>query len=163
MSVYFTSYTTVYGFFNDSITQPEQRQGYMVRVGYMKGAAVGGNLIFDVMDTPGTASEISLTKKHDYLIILYYALISGEGPGFDYTVNTNFIRVIASAPDRVENVVFILRTDSIAQENNETYTLELVHRGGTNIPTGDGVFFRNTVEVTIIDDDGKNHTVTLFC
>ena len=50
--------------------------------------------------------------------------------------------------------MFILRTDSIAQENNETFTLELVHRAGTNIPTGDGVFFRNTVDVTIIDTDG---------
>ena len=84
-------------------------------------------------------------------------MISGEGPGFDYTIKTNFIRVIASAPDRVENVVYILRTDSTAQENNETFTLELIHRAGTNIPTGDGVFFRNTVEVTIIDNDGKNH------
>ena len=58
--LYLTSCTTVYGFFNDSFTQPEQGQGYMVRVGYMKGAALSGiNLIFDVMDTPGTASEIT--------------------------------------------------------------------------------------------------------
>ena len=55
----FTSCTTVYGFFNDSVTQPEQGQGYMIRVGYMKGAASGDNLIFDVEDTPGTASEIT--------------------------------------------------------------------------------------------------------
>ena len=82
--------------------------------------------------------------------------ISGEGTGFDYTVNTNFVRVIATAPDRVENVVYILRTDNIAQENNETFTIELVPRAGTSQPTGDGVFFRNTLEVTIIDSDGMN-------
>ena len=65
----FTSCTTVYGFFNDSVTQSEQGQGYMVRVGYMKGADVGDNLIFDVMDTPGTASEIttlSINVLSDY-------------------------------------------------------------------------------------------------
>ena len=82
--------------------------------------------------------------------------ISGEGTGFDYTVNTNMIRVIASQTDRVENVVYILRTDSIAQEVNETFTIELNPRAGTTPSTGDGVFFRNTFEVTIIDSDGKS-------
>ena len=61
----------MYGFFNVSVTQPERGQGYMVRVGYMKGAASGGNLIFDVMDTPGTASEItalSINVLSDYFL-----------------------------------------------------------------------------------------------
>ena len=79
----------------------------------------------------------------------------GEGTGFDYTVHTNFIRVIASQTDRVENVVYILRADRIAQEVNETFTIELIPRAGTTQLTGDGVFFRNTLEVTIIDSDGK--------
>ena len=65
------------------------------------------------------------------------------------------VRVIASAPDRVENVVYILRTDSIAQEVNETFTIELVPRAGSSQPTDDGVFFKNTFEITIIDSDGK--------
>ena len=50
----------------------------------------------------------------------------------------------------------MLRMDNIAQENNEIFTIELIHRYGTSQPTGDGVFFRNTFEVTIIDSDGKN-------
>ena len=53
------SCTTVYGFFNESVAQIEQGPGYMVRVGYLKGADVPGvaNLVLDVQDTPGTASE----------------------------------------------------------------------------------------------------------
>ena len=58
--------------------------------------------------------------------------------------------------------MFILRSDSIAQENNETYTLELVHKTGTSTPTGDGVFFRNRVKVTIIDNDGKDLSQLYF-
>ena len=69
--ILFASSTTVYGFFNDSLSQPERGQGYMVRVGYMKGADVGVNLIFDVMDTPGTASEITALSIMCYLITLY--------------------------------------------------------------------------------------------
>ena len=55
------SCTTVYGFFNDSVVQLEQGQGYMVRVGYLKGAAAQGvtSLIFDVQNTPGTASKLN--------------------------------------------------------------------------------------------------------
>ena len=73
----FTSCTTVYGFFNDSVTQPEQGQGYMIRVGYMKGAASGGNLIFDVMDTPGTASEITTHCQLTCYLITFYTDFRG--------------------------------------------------------------------------------------
>ena len=52
--------------------------------------------------------------------------------------------------------MFILRTDSIAQEDNETFTIELVPREGSSQPSADGIFFRNTAEVTIIDSDGKS-------
>ena len=70
----------------------------------------------------------------------------------DYTVNTNFANV--TSPERAEEVVFILHTDRIAQENNETFFLKLIPRPGSQQPTGAGVFFRNMVEVTIIDSDG---------
>ena len=55
------SCTTVYGFFNDSVAQLEQGQGYTIRVGYLKGATAQGatNLIFDVENTPGTASKLN--------------------------------------------------------------------------------------------------------
>ena len=56
------SCTTVYGFFNESVAQVEQGPGYMVRVGYVKGAREPGitTLVFDVEDTPGTASKLLL-------------------------------------------------------------------------------------------------------
>ena len=39
----------------------EQGPGHVVQAGYQKGAAQAGeNLIFSVVDTPGTASEFSL-------------------------------------------------------------------------------------------------------
>ena len=51
----------VFGFFNDSFTGVEQGPGHIVQAGYQKGAAQAGlNLVFDVMDTPGTASEFTL-------------------------------------------------------------------------------------------------------
>ena len=54
------SCATVYGFFNESVAQIEQDPGYMVRVGYVKGARAPGvtTLIFDVENTPGTASKL---------------------------------------------------------------------------------------------------------
>ena len=46
--------------------------------------------------------------------------------------------------------------DGIAQESNETFTLELVRApGSAELPIGDGVFFRNNITMTIIDSDSK--------
>ena len=48
----------VFGFFNDSFVGEEQGQGHTVQVGYQKGAASAAtNLIFSVINIPGTASE----------------------------------------------------------------------------------------------------------
>ena len=48
----------VFGFFQDSFSGVEQGPGHMVQAGYQKGAAQAGqNLVFSVVDTPGTASE----------------------------------------------------------------------------------------------------------
>ena len=58
------------------------------------------------------------------------------------------------------NVVFTFRLDTIAQEPNETFTLTLVPSidlvaAGLQ---GEGIFFQNTIEVTIIDNGGKDNT-----
>ena len=46
--------------------------------------------------------------------------------------------------------------DEIAQEENETLTLELDTTSGRNaLPSGDGVFFRNMTDLTIVDSDSK--------
>ena len=53
------------------------------------------------------------------------------------------------------DVTFIFRSDSIAQEENETLTLELHPLPSITLPTGRNVFFKNTSKLTIIDSDGK--------
>ena len=79
------------------------------------------------------------------------------GPS-DYTVNT--ARTAALVSGRIINVVLTLRLNNIAQEQNKTFTLTLVP--GIDLMAaglqGEGVFFRNTIEVTIIDNDGKDNT-----
>ena len=46
-----------------SFTGVEQGPGHTVQAGYQKGAAQAGeNLSFNVVDTPGTASEFTLVQ-----------------------------------------------------------------------------------------------------
>ena len=99
-----------------------------------------------------------LCRFHLYvytLILFYLDDITGEGSDFDYSVNTVQLRLLNSRPELSENVSFTFHTDAIAQEENETFTLELVTTPGTNSPpSGDGVFFRNIITITIVDSDG---------
>ena len=71
----------------------------------------------------------------------------------DYTVNTR--RTAALGSGRIMNVVLTFRVDTIAQEPNETFTLTLVPNFDLMAVglQGEGVFFRNTIEVTIMDND----------
>ena len=79
--------------------------------------------------------------------------IAEEGTQFDYTVNT--LRVRALANGQIQNVVLTFRVDTVAQEPNETFTLTL------NLlvaPTPRvGLFFQNTIQVTIMDSDGNDN------
>ena len=85
--------------------------------------------------------------------MLMYSFVE-EGSQFDYTVNT--LRVRALANGQIQNVVLTFRVDSIALEPNETFTLTL---NPLLVPTPrEGLFFRNTIDVTIIDSDSKNIT-----
>ena len=77
--------------------------------------------------------------------------IAEEGSQFDYTVNT--LRVSALPNGQANNVVVTFRVDSIAQEANETFTLWLEPLGG--LYPREGVFFRDTIQVTIMDSDSK--------
>ena len=76
----------------------------------------------------------------------------------DYTVNT--ARTAALVSGRIMNVVLTFRVDTIAQEPNETFTLTLVPSFDLMDVglQGEGIFFRDTIEVTIIDNDGKENT-----
>ena len=52
-----------------------------------------------------------------------------------------------------QNVQFEFYSDSVAQERNETFTLQLKVAGG--LPTGAGVFFVNKMDMIILDSDSK--------
>ena len=54
-----------------------------------------------------------------------------------------------------DEVLFIFCMDAIAQEENETLFLELDPVPSITLPTGRNVFFKNTINLTIIDSDGK--------
>ena len=73
----------------------------------------------------------------------------GESSQFDYTVNT--LRARALANGQISNVVLTFRVDSIAQEPNETFTLTLDPLVAPN--PREGLFFRNSIEVTIVNDE----------
>ena len=54
----YNNYYTVVGFLNASFSGVEQETSHIVPVGYLKGGVVAGqDMIFDVTNTPGTASE----------------------------------------------------------------------------------------------------------
>ena len=94
---------------------------------------------------------ISLVINFDKLLILL--LIAGEGSQFDYTIKTERVRALANGP--IDNVVVTFHVDTIAQENNETFTLNLT---GLNLPVspGPGFFVVDTLPVTIVDSDSKD-------
>ena len=88
------------------------------------------------------------------LILLNLLSIAGEGSQFDYTVNT--LRTRALSNGQISNVVLTFRVDSIAQEPNETFTLTLDPVVAPNPRVG--LFFRNSIEVSIVDSDSKENT-----
>ena len=85
----------------------------------------------------------------NFINIVCICLI-GESP--DVTVLTSEVRFDSSQPQEVE---VIFRTDGIAQEDNDTVTLELVPLSTTSVPSGENIFFLDTIDIIIIDTDGE--------
>ena len=136
----------------------EQGPGHSVQVGYQKGADIARqNLVFTVRSTPGTASKF-ITGVYTVVLILFLWFIAGEGPQFDYTLNTLMARALFSATAPVD-VVVTFRVDSIAQERNETFTLTLIP-GAPPTPR-EGLFFQDTIQMSIVDSDGKRTEFSL--
>ena len=67
------------------------------------------------------------------------------------TVNT--LRARALANGQISNVELTFRVDSIAQEPNETFTLTLDPLVAPN--PREGLFFRNSIQVTFRDSESK--------
>ena len=53
-------------------------------------------------------------------------------------------------------MVVTFRVDTVAQESNETFTLTLdPFQTALDEPRRDGLFFLDTIEMTIVDNDSK--------
>lgn len=74
-------------------------------------------------------------------------------------INTAEVRALFHSPDP-QDVMVVFRADSVAQESDESFTLELVPSSSTSLPTGESVFFRRTIDMTIIDSDGEYTCMT---
>lgn len=75
---------------------------------------------------------------------------AGDSP--DLIILTSEVR-FNPQPSTV-NISFKFLIDGIAQEGNETFTLVLVPLRTTILPTGEAVFFLDTIDMIIIDTDG---------
>lgn len=74
----------------------------------------------------------------------------------DYTVNTAEVTATYNQLNPPSNkVMFSFRVDKIAQEPNETLTVNLTPLKTTTLPTGNGVFFQSSIEMVIVDSDSK--------
>ena len=135
----------------------ERGNAYPVPVGYQKGGEEARqNLVFNVQNTPGTASEFTKQIAQKYSLFYLVFNLLGMGLGFDYYVRTATVRALFSATQPT-NVDIVLRIDAIAraQEPNETFTLTL---NPVSAPTPRaGLFFKDTIQVTIVDSDSKNN------
>lgn len=68
----------------------------------------------------------------------------------DYSVKTGRVKVRLPDP---RNIVLSFHADGTAQEGDENFILELIPR--SVLPSTDATFFRNTVNITIKDNDSE--------
>ena len=73
----------------------------------------------------------------------------------DFSIGTDGIQIRPTGDPEAVAVAFL--TDEIIQEANESLTLHLAPTPSTlqTIPIGEAVFFRNTINLTIMDADCK--------
>ena len=72
----------------------------------------------------------------------------------DFMIGTGEVR-ISYENDDPEVVAVHFHVDGVAQEGNESFTMKLVPSHSLVLPSGESVFFCSTIDVTIIDSDGK--------
>ena len=65
--------------------------------------------------------------------------------------------VILRATELAESVSFTFLVDGVPREGNETLSLNLVPLASTlqTMPNGEAVYFLNSMELTIMDADGR--------
>ena len=74
--------------------------------------------------------------------------------GSDFTVHTDSVTIDFDSTTPV-GVDVTFQVDSVALEWDESVSLSLVKSGAAYPPTEKGVFFINTINVTIVDSTGK--------
>ena len=124
----------------------EQESSHLIQAGYLKGAQQAGVSLF-FMTTARPASGKSDNKsRHNYSLLF----IAG-----DFMISTGEIRISYENPDP-EVVAVNFHVDNVAQEGNETFTMELMPSSTTTVPTGESIYFLKTIDMTIIDSDGRH-------
>ena len=111
-------------------------------------------MVLYVEDTQDTASEFIYPRELSVLTWTNFLLstVVGRGYQFDYTVNSVIVRALTNGI--ALNVVVTFYVDTSAQESNETFTRTL-NPCVAPIPRV-GLFFWDTIQVTIVDSDNKD-------
>ena len=126
----------------------EQESAYTVQVGIQKGDALVFGL--PVFATDGTASKLIMPLEM-VCCLSWVTIGTGEGSNLDYRVVTANVEFRTGSPP--DNVIFFLNVDNIALESSETFSLKL--NATAVIIIREGIFVRDTLNVTIVDSDGE--------
>jgi hypothetical protein len=134
----------------------ERESAHTLLTGYLKGEEQANvSITFNVTSKLGSASRLS---KHVHvgasvIIVLQYHYYSTANS--DFSLETNRIEVRPRGDSSVVEVTFL--TDGGTQEGNESLTLHLNPTPSTLliIPAGEAVFFRNAINLTIVDANGE--------
>ena len=112
---------------------------------------INKNYLYTLTNSIWTSSVWNKPKKGNWNLII--KLYAEEGASNDYTISTTQVRVLQGSQEP-GNIQFIFRSDAIAQETNETFTLQL-EQASTNVLMGNGVFFMDEMNMVILDSDSK--------
>ena len=79
----------------------------------------------------------------------------------DISLETSRVHIRPMGDPNVVVITFL--KDSITQEADESLTLQLLPTPSTlqTIPTGEAVFFKNILDLTIVDADGESLMIIL--
>ena len=79
----------------------------------------------------------------------------------DFSTETDMVTVQVMATADPESVAVTFRIDGVVQEADESLALKLVPTPSTlrTIPTGEAVFFRSIIEVTVAGVDCKSKNI----
>lgn len=152
---------TVFGWLNESFEGNEQETNHTLWVGYWKGAQqLQLNFMFsvhadnhDYYYITGKGHTYTLISNRIYVVALCY-FIGIAKEYHDYVVQSNIVRAPFLHNDPVA-VEVTFKVDGIALESNETAMLELAVPSETALKLDEeGIFFRRTIQLHIMDSDG---------